>query len=145
MGRGDKAYVLGELAGLRDWRVFRQAIPLFDPTTREILGYEARFVGTAEYVREGGSTATAGRQVSFAVPRTFELLSVKEKWLSATAWRRPRRATSAASRRTPRPSRSAARWSPSTARPAGGSEPGGLDQPRRAGRDGTRPRAGDPQ
>jgi len=79
MGRGDKAYVLGEMAGLRDWRVFRQAVPLFDPTTREILGYEARFVGTAEYVREGGSTATADGKSSFAVPATFELLSVKEE------------------------------------------------------------------
>jgi len=79
MGRGDKAYVLGELGGLRDWRVFRQATPLRDPTTKEILGYEARFLGTAEYAREGGSTATADGKSSLAVPATFELLSVKEE------------------------------------------------------------------
>ena len=79
MGRGDKAYVLGELEGLRDWRVFRQPIPLRDPTTGEILGYEARFVGTAEYVREGGSTATADGKSNLVVPATFELLSVKEE------------------------------------------------------------------
>ncbi|MDP1690989.1 MAG: LysM domain-containing protein [Burkholderiaceae bacterium] len=79
MGRGDKAYVLGDLNGLRDWRVFRQAKPLRDPSTHEILGYEAFFVGTAEYVREGGSTATADGKSTLAVPATFELLSVKEE------------------------------------------------------------------
>jgi len=79
MGRGDRAYVLGDLGGLRDWRVFRQATPLRDPTTQEILGYEARFLGTAAYVREGGSAATADGKASLAVPATFELLSVKEE------------------------------------------------------------------
>ena len=79
MGRGDKAYVLGDLGGLRSWRVFRQATPLRDPTTQEILGYEARFVGTAEYTREGGSAATADGKSTLAVPATFELLSVKEE------------------------------------------------------------------
>jgi len=47
MGQGDKAYVLGELGGLRDWRVFRRATPLRDPATKELLGYEAFFVGTS--------------------------------------------------------------------------------------------------
>ena len=79
MGRGDKAYVLGDLGGLRDWRVFRQATPLRDPSTKEILGYEARFLGVAEYTREGGSTATADGKGTLAVPATFELLSVKEE------------------------------------------------------------------
>jgi len=79
MGRGDKAYVLGELGGLRDWRVFRQAKPLRDPTTNDILGYEAFFLGTAEYTREGGSTTIADGKSNLAVPATFELLNVKEE------------------------------------------------------------------
>jgi hypothetical protein len=79
MGRGDKAYVLGELGGLRDWRVFRKAVALRDPTTQEILGYEAHFLGTAEYVRAGGSTAAADGKSMLAVPATFELVSVKEE------------------------------------------------------------------
>jgi LysM repeat protein len=79
MGRGDKAYVLGDLGGLRDWRVFRQATPLKDPTTKEILGYEAFFLGTAEYAREGGSTATVDGKSSLAVPATFEVQSIKEE------------------------------------------------------------------
>jgi LysM repeat protein len=79
MGRGDKAYVLGELGGLRDWRLFRKATPLRDPTTHEILGYEARFVGTAEYIREGGDAATVDGASTLTVPATFELLSVTEE------------------------------------------------------------------
>ena len=79
IGRGDKAYVLGDLGGLRDWRVFRQATPLRDPTTKEILGYEARFLGTAAYVREGGSAASVGGKPGLTVPATFEVTSVKEE------------------------------------------------------------------
>lgn len=79
MGRGDKAYVLGELGGLRDWRLFRQATPLRDPTTHEVLGYEAHFVGTAEYTREGGDAATVDGSSTLTVPATFEVLSVKEE------------------------------------------------------------------
>lgn len=78
MGKGDRAYVRGELNGVRDWRVFRQAKPLRDPTTKEILGYEARFVGNAAFVREGGIAATDG-QPSLPVPATFELQTLKEE------------------------------------------------------------------
>jgi LysM domain len=89
MGRGDRAYVRGELGGITDWRLFRQATPLLDPTTKEVLGYEARFVGTAAYIREGSSAVVAdakGIETLFgpsttrvAVPATFEILSVKEE------------------------------------------------------------------
>ena len=79
MGRGDKAYVRGEIGGLRDWRVFRQATPLRDPTTNEILGYEAKFLGTAEYTREGGAAATADGKANVVVPATFQVTSVKQE------------------------------------------------------------------
>jgi LysM repeat protein len=91
MGRGDRAYVRGEIGGIADWRLFRQATPLIDPTTKEVLGYEARFVGTAAYVREAGTaTVPADKDItnlftrgsnstSLAVPATFEILSVKEE------------------------------------------------------------------
>ncbi|HET9821801.1 MAG TPA: LysM peptidoglycan-binding domain-containing protein [Burkholderiaceae bacterium] len=78
MGKGDRAYVRGELGGVRDWRIFRQAVPLRDPTTQQILGYEARFVGNAAFVREGG-TAAADGQPSLPVPATFELQTLKEE------------------------------------------------------------------
>jgi hypothetical protein len=91
MGRGDRAYVRGEIGGISDWRLFRQATPLVDPTTKEVLGYEARFVGTAAYVRESGTTTVpadkdltnfftrGSNSTSLAVPATFEILSVKEE------------------------------------------------------------------
>jgi hypothetical protein len=79
MGRGDRAYVRGELGGLSDWRLFRQATPLVDPTTKEVLGYEARFVGTASYVREAGTAPTADGKGTVPVPATFEITSVKEE------------------------------------------------------------------
>jgi LysM repeat protein len=89
MGRGDRAYVRGDLGGIADWRLFRKATPLIDPSTKEVLGYEARFLGTAAYVREGG-TADVPADRGFAlvkregtttlpVPATFEILSVKEE------------------------------------------------------------------
>jgi hypothetical protein len=79
MGRGDRAYVRGDLGGIADWRLFRQATPLLDPTTQEVLGYEARFVGTAAYVREGGTAPAADGKGTVPVPATFEILSVKEE------------------------------------------------------------------
>ena len=89
MGRGDRAYVRGDLGGIADWRLFRKATPLIDPTTKEVLGYEARFVGTAAYVREGGSAEvpndgafTLVRRegtTTLPVPATFEILSAKEE------------------------------------------------------------------
>ena len=79
MGRGDRAYVRGELGETRDWRLFRQATPLRDPTTKEILGYEARFVGNATFVRAGGSAPSAAGKGSVPVPATFELQTLKEE------------------------------------------------------------------
>jgi hypothetical protein len=42
MSRGDVAYVRGDLAGARDFRLFRELKPLLDPATREVLGFEGR-------------------------------------------------------------------------------------------------------
>jgi hypothetical protein len=75
MGRGDSAYVRGDLAGRRDFRVFRSAKPLVDPTTKEVLGFEAPFLGTAEFMRAGGTSESTGH----VVPDTFTLTSVKEE------------------------------------------------------------------
>jgi len=79
MGRGDKAYVRGELNGVRDWRLFRQATPLRDPTTKEVLGYEARFVGNAQFLRDGSTAPDADGKGSVPVPATFEVQTVKEE------------------------------------------------------------------
>ncbi len=76
VSRGETAYVRGDLAGARDFRIFRQLVPLVDPVNKEVLGYEGRYVGTAEHVRNGGAPANAvGPGV--VVPSTFTITSTR--------------------------------------------------------------------
>jgi len=76
LGRGDLAYVRGDLGTVREYRVFRSAKPLVDPTTGEILGYEAAYLGTAEYTRPGEARARAdgGPEI---IPATFTVTGIK--------------------------------------------------------------------
>jgi LysM domain len=76
LSRGETAYVRGELAGARDFRLFREPRPLVDPQTRELLGYEARYVGSAEYER-AGETRTGPDGKPEIVPATFRVKSIR--------------------------------------------------------------------
>jgi hypothetical protein len=78
LSRGDVAYVRGEMPATRDWRIFREARPLRDPVSGEILGYEAAFVGNAEYVR-AGETRTDAQGATEIVPATFTLNSLRQE------------------------------------------------------------------
>jgi LysM repeat protein len=95
LSRGDRAYARGAYSSkeggkpLSDargepvaYRVFRNATPLKDPTTGEILGYEALFLGKAELVR-GESIATVkdknGKESTEVVPATLDILIAKEE------------------------------------------------------------------
>lgn len=76
--RGDLAYVRGSLDPRASYRIFREARPLRDPGTGEVLGYEANYVGNVEFVREGESrTGAAGG--SEIVPATFRVNSVRQE------------------------------------------------------------------
>ena len=78
LGRGDTAYVRGDLSNGTGYRIFRQPRPLVDPTTKELLGYEAVYVGAAEYVRQGETRVDeAGK--SEIVPATFTVTSVRQE------------------------------------------------------------------
>jgi len=68
LGRGDLAYVRGDVASAREWSVFQQAKPLRDPDTDAVLGYEGTYVATAAYEREG-QTNDKGE----VVPATFRI------------------------------------------------------------------------
>jgi len=72
--RGETAYVRGDLGGARDFRLFRELKPLLDPLTREVLGYEGRYVGTAERLRDGSEAAGQGVAV---VPATFTVTNAR--------------------------------------------------------------------
>lgn len=88
--RGDRAYARGP-AGKplldderlqKQMRVFRNATPLKDPGTGEVLGFEAQYVGKAALVR-GESTADVtekdGTAASAIVPATIDIVSAKEE------------------------------------------------------------------
>lgn len=90
MTTGDRAYARGEAADPlraepgqpRLYRIVRQAVPLKDPLTQEVLGYEALYVGKAELVRGEATEETAdgkGGIVSEYVPATVDILSAKEE------------------------------------------------------------------
>ena len=75
VSRGETAYVRGDLGGARDFRLFRELKPLRDPATTEVLGFEGRYVGTAEVTRPAETTAVAGKPL--LVPATFKVTSTR--------------------------------------------------------------------
>jgi hypothetical protein len=77
MGRGNLAYVSGELGNTRNWQVFRAPKALVDPDTKEVLGYEARYVGSAERKQDGESRPGA-ETGGMSVPSTFVITSNKD-------------------------------------------------------------------
>jgi hypothetical protein len=77
LNRGDSAYVVGDLGNTRSWQVFREPKPLVDPDTKEVLGYEARYVGSADRKQDGESRPGA-QTGGLAVPSTFIVTSNKE-------------------------------------------------------------------
>jgi hypothetical protein len=89
--RGDRAYARGN-AGfeLQDdpakqqqaFRVFRNATPLKDPVSGEVLGYEAQYVGKALLARSEttqSSVDTDGKSRTDIVPATIDIVVAKEE------------------------------------------------------------------
>ena len=77
LNRGDSAYVMGDLGNTRSWQVFREPKALIDPDTKEVLGYEARYVGAADRKQDGESRPGA-QATGLDVPATFTVTSNKE-------------------------------------------------------------------
>ena len=89
--RGDRAYARGN-AGyeLQDepakkqqvFRVFRNATPLKDPVSGEVLGYEAQYVGKALLARSESSQESVsadGKNRTDIVPATIDIVDAKEE------------------------------------------------------------------
>lgn len=70
IGNGDKAYVMGDLQGNTVFQVFRSPLPLIDPVTRELLGFEAKHLGSLKLIR----AATAPEEA-----HTFMVTSMREE------------------------------------------------------------------
>lgn len=89
--RGDRAYARGPLeTPLLDdpsqkqqlFRIFRNATPLKDPITSEVLGYEAQYVGKALLARGEStqeSTGKDGKLQTDLVPATIDIVAAKEE------------------------------------------------------------------
>ncbi len=58
-GKGDKAYVRGDLNGETLFQVYRPSHPLKDPATKKIIAYEAVYVGTVRITRPSKSDDVA--------------------------------------------------------------------------------------
>jgi len=76
LSRGELAYVRGDLGGARDFRLFREPRALVDPATREILGYEARYVGSANLERPGEDRVGADGRAEI-VPASFRIQDLR--------------------------------------------------------------------
>lgn len=87
--RGDRAYARGETGSpmldapgkQQEFRIFRNATPLKDPDSGEILGYEAQYVGKALLVRsETTQDVTKDGKTSVEItPATIDIVSAKEE------------------------------------------------------------------
>ena len=78
LGPGELAYARGDFGSGTDFRVFRNARPLRDPATKEILGYEAPYVGTAELTRRGEERTGADGKPEI-VPATMTVRQIKQE------------------------------------------------------------------
>ena len=70
LGKDDKAFVRGELAAGTSFQVFRPGTPLRDPVTRDIIAYEAAYLGTIKLVRPARTPEEA---------HAFNVVSIKQE------------------------------------------------------------------
>ena len=79
VSRGETAYVRGDLKGAREFQLFREGQALTDPLTKEALGFEARYVGTAEFSRAAESRPAVDGKGAIPVPASVLMTSVRQE------------------------------------------------------------------
>jgi LysM repeat protein len=88
--RGDRVYARSMQAqDLRTdndsptrYRVYRNAVPLRDPGTKQIVAYEAAYLGVAELIQSESTrdvTGKDGKPAKEVVPATFDIVGNKEE------------------------------------------------------------------
>lgn len=89
--RGDRAYARGQGQAMlaeepgrhqKAYRLFRDATPLKDPITGQILGYEAQYIGKAVLVRAESTQSVTdkdGKAQTEIVPATIDIVAAKEE------------------------------------------------------------------
>ena len=78
LSKNELAYVRGDIGQDRSFRIFREAKALKDPATGQVLGYEAAYVGAADFVRPGESRVGADGKPEI-VPSTFLITSMRQE------------------------------------------------------------------
>lgn len=78
MGNGDIIFAKDVTPGRGTWEVFRQAKPLTDPVTGELLAYEADYLGSAR-VLDLGSASPDHVEGNSPTPATLEIISAVEE------------------------------------------------------------------
>jgi hypothetical protein len=76
LGKGDKAYVRGDLKDTKAFQVFRPGRPLVDPDTKAVLGYEAAYLGTLNLDRAAKADDEAHR---FIVATSKEEIGIGDR------------------------------------------------------------------
>jgi hypothetical protein len=80
LGKDDKVYVRGDLAGISSFQVFRPGTPLKDPVSGKLLAYEAVYLGTVKLQQE----AKPGVDVhSFIVASSKQEMGVGDRLMPA--------------------------------------------------------------
>jgi len=77
-GKLEKVYAMGDLKGNTVFQVYRPAAPLKDPETKQIIGYEAAYIGAIKLIRAGKSDHEAH---TFTVTASREELTVGDRLL----------------------------------------------------------------
>ncbi|MEO7939467.1 MAG: peptidoglycan-binding protein, partial [Burkholderiaceae bacterium] len=88
--RGDRAYARGQNGSplldapgkQQEFRIFRNATPLKDPVTSEVLGYEAQYVGKALLARSESISSVEGKDgktTNEITPATIDIVAAKEE------------------------------------------------------------------
>jgi hypothetical protein len=89
--RGDRAYIRGRVGTPVTetdprrpdlFRIYRNAVPLKDPVTKQVLAYEAAYLGSAELARSETVQpvrVSTGAMVATVVPATIDITRAKEE------------------------------------------------------------------
>lgn len=90
VGAGNLAYAdrIGERDGI-NWQVFRPGEALVDPETKEILGYEAKYVGDARVKRFGNPTTIEVTRARQEINRGDRLAPARESAFQSYVPRAP--------------------------------------------------------
>lgn len=91
LGTGDIAYVTGITDSTPRWYVYRPASPITDPETKQLIGYEAEYLGDVKLVREGDPATFQVVSSQFEIGKGDRLVPARPVELVAYAPHAPER------------------------------------------------------